>query len=81
MKALSTTIAAGIILIAGSVLQSASAQTIRVGPGGVRITPEHHDRWDHRNRWERRDRCRTVIERHRNNRGQWVETRRRVCRG
>jgi hypothetical protein len=76
MKVLGAAIAAGVILLSGSLLApQASAQSIRLGPGGVRIdTDRDHDRWD------RRDRCRTVIERRRNRWGEWVEERRRVCR-
>lgn len=75
MKTLGAAVAAGIILLSGSVIATeASAATIRIGPDGVRITDRDHDRW------ERRDRCRIVIERHRNRWGEWVETRRRVCR-
>ena len=85
MKALSAAIAASVILLAGSfTAPEASAQDIRIGPGGVRIEDRDRDRWDRRDRWDdrwdRRDRCRTVIERRRDRFGDWVETRRRICR-
>ena len=86
MKALGAAIAASVILLAGSVaIPEASAQDIRIGPGGVRIdTDRDRDRWDRRrdrwdDRWDRRDRCRTVIERERRD-GRRIETRRRICR-
>jgi hypothetical protein len=66
MKAFGAAIAAGVILFGGSLLSTdVSAQTIRLGPGGVRIDTDR----DHRDRWDRRDRCRTVVERHRNRLG------------
>jgi hypothetical protein len=82
MKALGAAIAASVILPAGSVMvPEASAQSVRIGPSGVRIDTDR-DRWDRRGRWERWDRRdwgRTVIERKRR-RGRIIETRRRVCR-
>jgi hypothetical protein len=77
MKVLGTAIAAGIILLSGTLVSTdVSAQSFRIGPNGIRIYPDDDDRWDRR----RRDRCRTIIERERNRWGEWVETRRRVCR-
>ena len=82
MKALGAAIAASVILPAGSVMvPEASAQSVRIGPSGVRIDTDR-DRWDRRgrwDRWDRRDWGRTVIERKRR-RGRIIETRRRVCR-
>ena len=79
MKALGAAIAASVILLAGSVMvPEASAQSVRIGPSGVRIDTDR-DRWDRRGRWDRWDRGRTVIERKRR-RGRIIETRRRVCR-
>jgi len=43
-----------------------SAQDIRLGPGGVRVD---HDRGN----------CRVIIDHHRNDRGEDVTVRRRVC--
>ena len=58
MKLLASTLAAG-LLLAGS---GAFAQSVDVGPGGIRIdtrTPhqramDREDRWRERDRWERR---------------------------
>ena len=92
MKAFGAAIAAGVILLSGTLLSTdVSAQSIRIGPGGVRITTdrdrwdrrdrwERRDRWDRRDTWDRRDRCRTIIERRRDRFGDWVTVRRRVCR-
>lgn len=50
---------------------AASAQDIRLGPGGVRIEPRHH--------YYDMDRCRTIIDRRINADGDRVTVRRRVC--
>lgn len=49
---------------------AASAQDIRLGPGGVRIEPRHY--YD-------MDRCRVIIDHHINADGDRVTVRRRVC--
>jgi hypothetical protein len=51
----------------------ASAQDIRVGPGGVDVGPRHHY-YD-----TDRGNCRTIIDHHINAAGDRVTTRRRVC--
>jgi hypothetical protein len=48
----------------------ASAQDIRLGPGGVRIEPRHY--YDS-------ERCRVIIDHHINADGDRVTVRRRVC--
>jgi hypothetical protein len=58
MKLLASTLAAG-LLLAGT---GAFAQSVDIGPGGVRIDPrtphqramDREDRWRERDRWERR---------------------------
>jgi hypothetical protein len=67
LLALSAT--AALMVTAGA----ASAQDIRLGPGGVRIEPRHHY-YD-----MDRDNCRTIIDHHINADGDRVTTRRRVC--
>ena len=57
-------VAAGITML-GSI-GTVSAQDIRVGPGGVRVGPD-------------RGNCRVIIDHHRNDRGEDVTVRRRVC--
>jgi hypothetical protein len=80
MKALGAAIALGLLLAGGFMSDPAQAQSIRIGPGGVRVTPD--DPYYERRRWRRseRERCRTVIERRRNRFGELVERRTRVCR-
>jgi hypothetical protein len=80
MKALGAAIALGLLLAAGLMSDTAWSQSIRIGPGGVRVTPDD-DRYERR-RWRRSEgeRCRTVIERRRNRFGEMVERRSRVCR-
>ena len=54
-----------------------SAQSVYVGPGGVRVGPDHR-RWESRSARRDRPRCRTevrTVER----RGRTVTTRSRVC--
>lgn len=56
----------------------ASAQTVRIGPHGVRIGTGHHRR---HHRWERRHHnCRVVVTHRRNRFGEHVTVRRRICR-
>ena len=50
----------------------ASAQDIRVGPGGVDIGPRHHRYYDSGS-------CRTIIDHRINADGDRVTVRRRVC--
>ena len=61
-------VAAGITMFGAT--STVSAQDIRVGPGGVRID---------RDRDYNRGNCRVIIDRHRNDRGEDVTVRRRVC--
>jgi hypothetical protein len=64
---------------------AASAQSIRIGPDGVRVGPERRvierrviERRDRD--WDRpRDRCRTTIVRRENRRGEMVTRRIREC--
>ena len=49
---------------------AASAQDIRIGPGGVHVGPRHY--YDS-------DRCRVIIDHHINADGDRVTVRRRVC--
>jgi hypothetical protein len=80
MKALAAAIALGLLLSGGLMSDTAWSQSIRIGPGGVQVTPDD-DRYERR-RWRRseRERCRTIIERRRNRFGEMVERRTRVCR-
>jgi len=71
-------IAVGLLLSGGLLSDSAWSQTVRIGPGGVRVGPDY-DRYERR-RWRRAERCRVVIERRRNRFGEMVERRTRVCR-
>jgi hypothetical protein len=50
---------------------AASAQDIHIGPGGVRVGPDH--------RYYDEGRCRTIIDHHVNRWGNEVTVRRRVC--
>lgn len=52
---------------------AASAQDIRVGPGGVDVGPRHHY-YD-----TDRGNCRTIIDHHMSPSGNSVTVRRRVC--
>jgi hypothetical protein len=49
---------------------AASAQDIHVGPGGVRVGPDHYYDEGH---------CRTIIDHHVSPSGNSVTVRRRVC--
>jgi hypothetical protein len=81
MKSIVPSIVLALVFSGGLVSSSAWSQTVRIGPGGVRISPEREYREERRDRrWERRDRCRTVIERRRNRFGEVVTRRTRVCR-
>ena len=51
---------------------AASAQDIRVGPGGVDIGPRHHRYYDS-------ERCRVIIDHRVNADGDRVTVRRRIC--
>jgi hypothetical protein len=88
MKLLASTLVAGLLL--GSA--GAYAQSVDIGPGGVRIDPrtpsqramDREDRWRERDRWERRRAyraerdCRTVTQVRETPRGE-VRRTTRVC--
>lgn len=59
-------VAAGITMFGAT--STVSAQDIRVGPGGVRIDRDYN-----------RGNCRVIIDHRRNDRGDDVTIRRRVC--
>lgn len=59
-------VAAGITMFGAT--GTVSAQDIRVGPGGVRVDRDYN-----------RGNCRVIIDHHRNDRGEDVTVRRRVC--
>jgi hypothetical protein len=80
MKSLAAAVFASALGLFGAALVSPSdawAQSVRIGPGGVRITP---DRDRHDMRRGRGDRCRVIVEHRRNRFGERVTTRKRVCR-
>ena len=85
MRTLSAAVLALALGISGAALVSTSdtawAQSVQIGPGGVRVSP-YSDGYERRRgrRFERHERCRTIVERRRNRFGERVETRRRVCR-
>src|SRR5215210_460465 len=66
MKTLAAAVFASALGLFGAALVSPSdawAQSVRIGPGGVRITP---DRDQHDMRRGRGDRCRVIVEHRRN---------------
>jgi hypothetical protein len=76
MKGIRAAIALGLLFSGGLASSSAWSQTVHIGPrGGVHITPDrpHYGRAP-------LQRCRVVIERHRNRFGEVVTRRTRVCR-
>jgi hypothetical protein len=78
MKAIGIAFALALAGVASSIAlvpSTASAQSVQIGPGGVRIGPNRPDRWE-----RRRERCRVVIEHRRNRFGERVTERRRICR-
>ena len=74
-------VVASAIMLAGAVVSSGAwAQSIQIGPGGVRVRPDD-DRMHRRRGFEERgQRCRVVIEKRRNRFGERVTERRRICR-
>jgi hypothetical protein len=71
------------LLFSGGVPVSSTAwaQSVQIGPGGVRVDPDGGRRGRRHERWEgRRERCETVVERRRNRFGEMVTRRTRVCR-
>ena len=82
MRSLAVALGLALLLSMGAGSSSAWSQSVQIGPGGVRISPnDHHMRRRH-HRWERghRERCRTVVEHRRNRFGERVTRRTRVCR-
>ena len=69
MKSRITMILGAAALVALLGPMSAQAGGVHVGPNGVRIGGDHYHG----------DHCRTIIDHHRNDRGDDVTVRRRVC--